>query len=156
MHKKIKKGLYVALTILFVGIIAILSISYYALRQFTYTYDPLIYGRKQSEIAQDFRTELFKRSDIHKAPFRSLDGLLLDGYLVQREHAEGNLVLCHGYRSTKEFMYGYIEMFPQLNILLFDFRAHGQSEGKVTSIGCHEYKDVLAAAHFMKKHLMPL
>lgn len=153
MHKKIKKGLYVAFMIFLVGVVAVLGISYYALRQFTFIADPLVYGRPQSEVAQDIRSRLFQRSDISHVYYRSQDGLSLHGYLVQREKPEGNMVLCHGYRSSKEFMYGYIDMFPQFNILLFDFRAHGESEGKVTSIGCHEYKDVLASAYYMKEHL---
>lgn len=152
MRKSVKTSIYIAIASVMVLSIVILGISYYILKQLTFVADPLIYGKKQSELAQEIRTELFKRSDIQKVSYFSRDGLLLAGYLIKREHAQGNLVLCHGYRGSKEFMYGYIDMFPQFNILLFDFRAHGQSEGMVISIGCHEYKDVLASADFMKKH----
>lgn len=153
MRKSVKRGIYITLAGLLVVSMVVLGISYYILRELTFVADPLIYGKKQSELAQEIRTELFKRSDIQKVSYFSRDGLLLAGYLIKREHAQGNLVLCHGYRGSKEFMYGYIDMFPQFNILMFDFRAHGQSEGMVISIGCHEYKDVLASVDFMKKHL---
>jgi alpha-beta hydrolase superfamily lysophospholipase len=123
------------------------------LGELTFVADPLVYGKRQSELIEEIRTELFKRSDIQKVSYPSRDGLMLSAYLVKRQNAQGNLILCHGYRGAKEFMYGYIDMFPQFNILFFDFRAHGQSEGTVISIGCHEYKDVLASTDFMKKHM---
>ena len=44
----------------------------------------------------------------------------------------------------------YLKMFPSYNILMFDFRTHGQSEGRYRTLGCHEYKDVIAAADFLK------
>ncbi len=151
--RSLKKGIYIALAIVFSAAIIVVGVSYYILGQLTFVDDPMFYGKKQSELSQEIRTELFKRSDIQKVSYFSRDGLLLAGYLIKRENAKGNLVLCHGYRGAKEFMYGYIDMFPQFNVLLFDFRAHGQSEGSIISIGCHEYKDVLASADFMKKHL---
>ncbi len=153
MRKSIKKGIYITIASLIICCVVILGVSYYILGQLTFVDDPMLYGKKQSELAQEIRTELFKRSDIQKVSYFARDGLLLSGYLVKREHAQGNLILCHGYRGAKEFMYGYIDMFPQFNVLLFDFRAHGQSEGSIISIGCHEYKDVLASADFMKQHL---
>jgi pimeloyl-ACP methyl ester carboxylesterase len=125
--------------------------TYYILRQLTFVSDPIIYGKKQSKIAQEIREELLKRTDIRTVSFVTEDHLKLVGYLFTRLHAQANVLLCHGYRGSKEFMYGYIDMFPQCNVLMFDFRAHGQSEGDIISIGCHEYKDVIAAAKYMKQ-----
>ena len=34
--------------------------------------------------------------------------------------------------------------------MLFDFRAHGQSDGDMTSIGCNEYRDIQAAAKCLR------
>ncbi len=153
MRKTIKKGIYIGLIVFFSSCIVVLGISYYVLSQLTFVADPVIYGKKQSDLAQEIRAELFKRSDIQKVSYFSQDGLLLSGYLIKRAQAQANIVLCHGYRGAKEFMYGYIDLFPQCNLLLFDFRAHGQSEGAIISIGCHEYKDVIASVDFMKKHV---
>lgn len=111
----------------------------------------MFYGKKQSELATEIRTELLKRSDIEPVAFTSSDGLNLSGFLLRRPNAIGNLVLCHGYKGTKEFMYNYLDSFSNYNILLFDFRAHGQSTGHIISLGCHEYKDVIAATRFMKQ-----
>lgn len=132
---------------------AVLGISYYILSQLTFVADPMLYEGRQSEIAKMISDELFKRTDIEKISYPSRDGLRLSAYLIKRKNAKANLLLCHGYRNTKEFMYAYIEMFPQCNIIMFDFRAHGESEGGIITIGCHEYKDVLASAEYMKNEV---
>ena len=112
--------------------------------------DNIFYGKKQSDVANELRTELLGRKDAKAVSFKNQDGQVLSGILLKRSNAKANLVLCHGYRGCKELMYGYVDIFPHFNILLFDFRAHGQSEGRIISIGCHEYQDVIAATEFMK------
>ena len=36
------------------------------------------------------------------------------------------------------------------NVLLFDFRGHGDSDGHTVSLGRHERLDVLAAVHYLR------
>ena len=36
------------------------------------------------------------------------------------------------------------------NVLLFDFRGHGDSDGHTISLGRHERLDVLAAVHYLR------
>lgn len=103
-----------------------------------------------SEIAHEIRAELVKRPDTTQVSFPSTDNIELAALLVLRERAKANLVLCHGYRGNKELMYSFIDLFPNFNILMFDFRAHGQSKGSITSIGYHESKDVIAATKFLR------
>ena len=150
MRKVVLKYCYLVIATIIIFGISIFSISYYVLSKLTFARDSVFYGKSQSELAREIRDELLKRSDIAEVSFYSKDNIKLAGYFLGRENAQANLLLCHGYRGGKEFMYGYLDMFPKFNILMFDFRAHGQSEGKITSIGCHEYKDVIAAAHFLK------
>lgn len=85
--------------------------------------------------------------DFHAQPitFMTDDQLKLSGYLMVRKNARRNILVCHGYRMCKERMISFASMFPEDNILLFDHRAHGESEGDRTSIGYNEQKDVLAA-----------
>lgn len=83
--------------------------------------------------------------------FHSSDGKKLHGVLVRRSRASGTVILCHGFRRDKEGMARYAELFPDYNLLFFDFRASGASDGTYSSIGCHEYRDVAAAVNFVKK-----
>lgn len=137
--------------IIFVAIVVILAISYYTISQFTFVGDRVIYGKKQSAIAAEIRQELLQRKDVERVTFKTSDGLNLVGFLFKRPQAKANLILSHGYRGSKEFMYGYLDIFSEFNILMFDFRAHGESAGAVISLGCHEYKDVIAAVQFMQE-----
>jgi pimeloyl-ACP methyl ester carboxylesterase len=145
-----KKKIILSASIFIIASLVLLGLSYRMLQMLIFSGDNIFYGTKQSVLAQEIREELFKLNDIQNVKFKASEGLTLSGILIRRPNAKANMVLCHGYRASKEFMYGFINLFPQFNLLLFDFRAHGQSEGKIISIGCHEYKDVLAATEFMK------
>lgn len=79
--------------------------------------------------------------------FRTSDGKLLSGDFWAQSHPAPTVVICHGYRITRtylrpvaalEYKYGY-------NILLFDFRGHGESESVATSGGNAEVHDLEAA-----------
>jgi uncharacterized protein len=146
-----KKKIFVSIAILITLTFVVASLSYHMIYMLLYASDSIFYGKKQSVLAQEIREELFKFNEIQNVKFQTADNLTLSGIVVKRSKAKANLLLCHGYRASKEFMYSFIDLFPDFNILLFDFRAHGQSEGKMISIGCHEYKDVISAAEFMKK-----
>lgn len=145
-----RKKIILSVSILVFMILISVALSYYMLLKLVYAGDNVFYGKKQSDIEKELRSELLSRKDAQVVTFKNQDGQTLSGILIKRSDARANVILCHGYRGSKEFMYGYVDMFPQFNILLFDFRAHGQSEGRIISIGCHEYKDVIAAVDFMK------
>ncbi|MBY0353555.1 lysophospholipase [Candidatus Babeliales bacterium] len=147
-----RSSFFIALGCFFITLMTVLGISYYTVYRFVSAGDRIVYGTKLSTLTVDIRSELLKRSDVQHVAFTTSDNFELQGLLFARPHAQANLVLCHGYQGCKEFMYGLIDMFPTYNILIFDFRAHGQSPGSTTSIGCHEYKDVIAAADFMKQY----
>lgn len=148
-----KKKILLSISIFTLVFLILVGLSYRMLQMLIFSGDSIFYGTKQSILAQEIREELFKLNDIQNVQFKTSDDITLSGILIRRPNAKANMMLCHGYRASKEFMYGFINLFPQFNLFLFDFRAHGQSEGRVISIGCHEYKDVLAAADFMKKSI---
>jgi pimeloyl-ACP methyl ester carboxylesterase len=149
-YHALKKFLLYTLAGLFVSGAFVLGISYQVLSELTFARDRVVYGKRQSELAREVRAELLLRPDLTPVSFESTDGVTLAGFFIKRKHAKYNVVICHGYRSLKEFMYGYIDLFPDWNILLFDFRSHGNSDGKITSLGYHESKDVIAAAGYLK------
>ncbi len=79
--------------------------------------------------------------------FHTSDGKLLYGEFWAQPHAAPTVIICHGYRvsgaalrpvATLEYHSGY-------NILLFDFRGHGNSESVNTSGGNAEVRDLEAA-----------
>lgn len=84
--------------------------------------------------------------------FPSSDGVLLHGWFLPATGAADLIVLCHGYAMSRLETQ---ELAQALNarghhVLLFDFRAHGRSEGRFTSLGYHEVHDLLGAVAYLK------
>ena len=94
------------------------------------------------------------RADYEPVSFATGDGITLKGWLIKplrrRTHAPG-LIFCHGVGANKS---DFTELAVSLSrrgyfVLLFDFRAHGESGGSRTSLGYHEQKDIAAARTFL-------
>jgi len=122
-------------------------ISYGIVKRFT--------SRRVRDVAWYIKTNLYKQFLCQKyggqpITFKSKDGLSLAGILFVRENPHYNLLVCHGYSRHKEDVRRIVELFPQENIMFFDYRAHGESEGMSTTIGAHEIQDVLAAYEILQ------
>lgn len=87
--------------------------------------------------------------------FKSIDGIKLNGLLLERPNAKVTVICCAGfYPGRKEGMSSFFKLVPDYcNVLLFDARGHGKSDGKFLSslhkYGRHEYKDIVGAAEFV-------
>ncbi|MGH9398224.1 MAG: alpha/beta hydrolase [Terriglobia bacterium] len=87
--------------------------------------------------------------------FTSRDGIPLKGWYVPAKAPDGGpalgtIIYCHGFHRSRLEMLPMAVFGHQLgyNGLLFDFRNHGQSGGKVTSLGYWERLDAQAAASY--------
>ena len=71
-----------------------------------------------------------------------------------RDKPRGNVILCHSASRNKEMMLPYAErLFADYNCLTFDFRRHGEQEGKEYSTsGKKEIYEIEAAVDFVKNH----
>lgn len=146
-----RKIISLALTVI-TATVAVFVVSYQVVDKFARTSDNIYYGKSQAVLAQQIREELAKQPHYQAVSFTTIDNLTLQGFMFLRPNAQGSILLCHGYKGSKEYLYAFLEIFPDFNLLMFDFRASGESEGKYISLGYHEYKDVLAAAEFLKNH----
>jgi len=92
-----------------------------------------------------------QQRDIPQQPRHSRDS----GRGVKPSHPGARspaIILCHGVGANKS---DFTELAVFLakrgySVLQFDFRAHGESNGRRTSLSYHEQKDVLAALGFLK------
>lgn len=84
----------------------------------------------------------------------SFDGTKLVGRLYCAEKSEGRLVICvHGYNSNGKRCFGaFVPEFNNLNldVLVVDDRAHGDSEGKYTGFTVLDRIDVKCWVEMMK------
>ena len=87
-----------------------------------------------------------------KITFITTDKISVSGWWADGKTNEKCVILCHGLGADKADMLNY---FPFLHkagysVLAFDFRGHGESKEKYTSLGYNEVKDLLAAVEFAK------
>lgn len=82
------------------------------------------------------------------------DNLKLASWFVpaKKEEAKSAIILLHGYPFDKGNLLSWTSfLHDDFNLLFFDFRYFGQSQGKFTSLGFYERQDVLAAISYLEK-----
>jgi len=114
-----------------------LVMSFYMTRRFflAEVHSPVEYGLAFEEVA-----------------FQAADGLMLHGWWVPAAGSDRAVVIMHGHGGSMDWD---VHRAPALhaagfNVLLFDFRAHGRSEGQTVTFGYLERQDVLGAARFLR------
>jgi uncharacterized protein len=76
---------------------------------------------------------------------QGMDSAEIHGYFIPAEKAKGTIVLVHGIGACKEFFFDFAKRLNklQLNVALFDLRAHGQSGGDYCTYGGKEVPDII-------------
>jgi dipeptidyl aminopeptidase/acylaminoacyl peptidase len=84
--------------------------------------------------------------------FKTADGIRLRGWHIPAAKTGGKtLILLHGYPADKgNILPALAFLHADFNLLLFDFRYLGQSEGSYSTAGAKEVEDLLAAIQFLK------
>jgi pimeloyl-ACP methyl ester carboxylesterase len=77
------------------------------------------------------------------------DGIRIAGWYIPSAGGGGptapTVVLAHGHGSNKSGMLSYAELLhADYNVVMFDFRNHGQSSGQQTTVGALEQHDLRA------------
>lgn len=89
---------------------------------------------------------------IERVSFDTSDGLQLAGWYLPTQNGAA-IILQHGYHANSEETLPIALMLARhgYGVLLFDFRAHGKSEGEMVTFGLNEVKDTEAALAFLHK-----
>ncbi len=84
--------------------------------------------------------------------FQTADGIALRGWYIPGAKTPGKtLILLHGYPADKGNILPALSFLQKdFNLLLFDFRYLGESEGSYSTAGAKEVEDLLAAIGFLK------
>jgi pimeloyl-ACP methyl ester carboxylesterase len=84
--------------------------------------------------------------------FKATDGLTLRGVWVPATGSDRAVVILHGHGGSYDFdVYRAAPLHSAgFNVLLFDFRAHGRSEGRRITFGYEERRDMLGAIDFLQ------
>jgi uncharacterized protein len=88
--------------------------------------------------------------------FQASDGVILRGVWISALNSDKAVIILHGHDSSFDFdVYRAPDMHEAgFNVLLFDFRAHGRSDGNMKTFGYKERWDVLGAIEFLQKRGM--
>ncbi len=84
------------------------------------------------------------------------DSLKLKGWLIPAQNSDKTIIFAHGYRRNRAddsiLMLNLARDMVNrgYNVLLFDFRNSGESEGNLTTIGQMEVRDLLGAVDYVK------
>jgi fermentation-respiration switch protein FrsA (DUF1100 family) len=86
--------------------------------------------------------------------FAAEDGTRLGGWLLLRGDEAPAIVACGGYRNRRSDLLGIGSSLWRngFNVLLFDYRGHGDEPAPVT-LGYHEVVDAQAAVRFLRQRL---
>jgi len=90
--------------------------------------------------------------NIQLVQFASGSGSTIHGWLMPGTQGKGVIVLMHGVRANRLSMLSRAEFLNQngFSVLLFDFQAHGESDGHHITFGYLESRDEIAAVNFAR------
>lgn len=90
--------------------------------------------------------------DYEDITFQAKDGFVLRGWFIKaKSKTQKVIIVCHGYRADKTHALDWgLFLREKYNLFYFDFRTHGKSQGRVTTFGYHELKDMKAAVDYLK------
>ena len=81
----------------------------------------------------------------------STETITRKGFFTIREGAKATLLICHGYSCDKHDVAFIRTFFPNFNVMVFDFRAHGEhADDEECTLGKEEANDVIAAARYLQ------
>jgi pimeloyl-ACP methyl ester carboxylesterase len=90
-----------------------------------------------------------------KVAFKTRDGVELKGWFIPSLTGEKRTILmCHGWGDNKGELLKQTYFLNEnggFNLLYFDFRSHGESEGEITTIGGLETIDFDAAVEWLRR-----
>jgi len=130
-----------------------LVIAYLSLHKLIFISKNIMMGKENMYVvAKRVRQDLIDRLGAKSFTCKTKDKISLNGLVIKRKNPVATVLICHGYRCCKELGAGYIDMFPNYNIVLFDFRAHGENKKSITTIGCHEHKDIETVSSWLREH----
>lgn len=95
--------------------------------------------------------------------FEATDGMPLTGWWIAAPDSSSDpawqsgtrtLLVCHGLAANKQnhLLLGEFALAHGYNVFIFDFRAHGESGGQLTTFGDRERYDVLGAVRWLRDH----
>lgn len=86
-----------------------------------------------------------------KISFKTKDNLVLRGWFIPSNYSNATIVVGHGYPFDKNNILPATKFLNKhYNLLYYDFRYFGESDGKITTLAYKEQQDMLDAIEYLK------
>jgi len=133
-----------AFFVLIILVVAVMGVSGYVAWSLTHP------AKKELEAAPDQLGLAYENVE-----FQSKDGTLLRGWYLPAATNERVVVMAHGYRQNRMGDKPALPTAQKLveagfGVLMFDFRASGQSDGDMVTVGLLEQEDLQAAIRYVQ------
>lgn len=88
----------------------------------------------------------------------TVDGIIVRGWFIPHSKQSPTVILLHPYRRNKGDLLPLARdlYLNSYNVLLLDFRGHGESEGRAVSFGFKEVKDIASAIKYIERRGLDL
>lgn len=129
--------------------------------EFGWSYEAINYDLASDRELEAFpdRTNCPRPGEAAGSDLIAIDGVRIAGWYIPAANqaaAAPTVVLAHGNGKTKSQMLRWAEpLHPQYNLVLFDFRNHGQSSGDRTTFGVREVRDLQAVVDWLETTKSP-
>lgn len=111
-----------------------------------FLFSPSLYGVPSSDGAHEENVTFYAQKEKGSKEYNARKG-----YLAIKPGAKATILVMHGYTSNKEDANALRLLFPDYNVMVFDFRAHGEdTEGQYSTLGADEVHDIFAAVDYLK------
>jgi pimeloyl-ACP methyl ester carboxylesterase len=113
-------------------------------------------GELPDPAKRDFDSSRAPLPDTSTVTFASGSGSLVQGWISVGDPGHGVVMLLHSLRGDRRDMLSRAQFLRARghSVLLFDFHAHGQTQGSQITFGDLESRDVTAAIHYLQ-HKLP-
>lgn len=90
--------------------------------------------------------------DAEEVTFAATDGVRLRGCWIPAKDSLRTVIILHGHGGSLDWDLHRAPFLHEagFNVFLFDFRAHGRSDGHIATFGYLERRDVLGAIEYLK------
>ena len=83
---------------------------------------------------------------------KTKDAVKIKGWFISQENSDKIIIALHGYPADKgDILPSLVFLHQDFNLLFFDFRYFGASDGLYSTAGAREIYDLLAAVEFAKE-----
>jgi len=84
--------------------------------------------------------------------FKTKDGLTLRGWFIPSDYSNATIIIGHGFPFDKNNILPVTKFLNKhYNLLYYDFRYFGESDGKITTLTYKEQDDMLQSINYLKK-----